>query len=262
MRAGGGGEHQIHPAHGGIALLIGGDRTPGRHHGLPVMVAAQGDGDGAPRLVEQRSGQPSHLPIANDHSPFSGEATQRLVQPVHRRPGRRPGHPDKPYTGLDLLTGGGGVAEQRLQHPVRRARLPGGGGGGLHLRDNLVLPPDLGAQPPRHLHQVTGGLLSAPGDKSVGKGGVRHPGNGTQQPPRVRLRPRLTGQVELGAVAGGQQDAALHPLPAPQAAVQLQHTAAGEGQALPQVDGGLVPVQAGHNQIHACSPFLTSTTEK
>ena len=36
-------------------------------------------------------------------------------QPVHSRPGRRPGHPDEADLCLDLLTGVGGIAEQAKQ---------------------------------------------------------------------------------------------------------------------------------------------------
>ena len=37
----------------------------------------------------------------------------------------------------------------------------------------------------------------------------------------------------------------------------------GDGQeGFPQTDGGLPPVQAGHTDVQASSPFFTSTTEK
>ena len=262
MGAGGGGEHQVHALHGLVALLVGGDGTPGGHHGLPVVVAAQGDGDGAPRLVKEGGRQPAHLSVADDQGLAALQAAQMGGQPVHGGPGRRPGHPDEAHSGLDLLAGGGGVAEQGLQHTVRRPRLTGGGGSRLHLGNDLILAPDLGAQAAGHLHQVAGRLLPRPGDKGSLKGGVIHPGGGAQQPPRVGQGPLRAGQIELGAVAGGQQHAALHPFPAVQTAVQLQHLIAGEGQPLPQVNGSLVPVQAGHNEIHVGSPFFTSTTEK
>ena len=260
--AGGGGEYQIHPLHRFITGLVGGDGAAGGYHRLPVVVAAQRHRDGAPRLVKEGGGQTAHLPIADDQGLSAFQAAQMGAQLVHRRPGCRTGHADEAHLGFNLLTGGGGIAEQGLQHSVRCARLPGGLNCPLHLGDDLILPPDLGAQAASHLHQVAGRLLPRPGDKGGLKGAVLHPRLIAQQPPGVGQRPLPAGQVQLGAVAGGQQHAARHPFPAGQAAVQLQHLVAGKGQLFPQVDGGAVPVQAGHNELHACPPFFTSTTEK
>ena len=260
--AGGGGEEQVHPLHGGVALLIGGHGAPGGHHGLPVAVGAQGDGDGAPQPVEQSGGQAAHLPVADDQGPLALQAPCVPRQPLHRALGRGAGHSGEGHLGLDLLACGGGVAEQDLQHPVRRAGLPGGGRRPLHLGEDLILPPDLGAQAAGHLHQVPGGLLPRAGDEGPGEGGVGQPRRRAQQRPRLRLRPGGAGEVELRAVAGGQEHAALHPLRRPEQPVQLHHPAPGEGEGFPQTDGGLPPVQAGHTDVQASSPFFTSTTEK
>ena len=193
MGTGGGGEYQVHALHGLIPLLVRGDGAPGGHHGLPVVVAAQSHGDGTSRLVEEGGRQPPHLSVADDQGLPALQAPQMGFQPVHGGPGRRPGHPNETNLRLNLLTGGGGVAEQGLQHPVRRARLTGGLNGALHLGDDLIFPPDLGAQAASHLHQVAGRLLPRPGDKSGLKGAVLHPRLGAQQPSRVGHGPLPAG---------------------------------------------------------------------
>ena len=171
-----------------------------------------------------------------------------LAQQGHPLAGRRGGQGGQAHGGANLLPGGDGGAKQGLQHGVGGSRLPGQGDGPLDLGQNLVLAPHPGAQTCRHLHQVFHRLAPLACDKGGGEGGELHPGGVAQHLPRVAGV--FTAQVDFRAVAGGQNHTAVDVGQLGDVGVQPLHVGGGEGQGLPQVDGGQMVFQAGHDNEH------------
>ena len=171
-----------------------------------MAVGAQGHRHGAPRLPEL-GGEPPHLPVADDQRPLAG-----------RPPGLPPGGPPPPGpprrgTRRSRAPCSGALSRPTPQcgrgSPARCRRSPPAGRWSEppDLGEDLILPPDPGAQAGGHLKEVASRLLPRQGPEGAVKEGALHP-RGLAQELGAGGQFPLPGAVELGAVAGGEEDAA------------------------------------------------------
>ena len=109
-----------------------------------------------------------------------------------------------------------------------------------------------------HLHQVPGGIQAGAGFKIGPQLLLADAGHPAEKPPG---RLAVAGQVQLRAVAGGEQHAAGDAGLLLEARQRPAQSLAGEGQLLPEGQGRAVAVQAGHGQAHF-HPSLAMTSEK
>ena len=236
----------------------------GECHGLSTVLARQGltAGHGSighhdahgPLGAEVRQAEVDHLARANEQHRGLGEVSEDLLGELH--PGRR--HRDRVGTNLSggahFLGHGEGPLEEVVQVHAQAARLVGLSGGLLQLAQNLGLTEHHGVQATGHAKDMSHGL----GLGVLVEVMNQFPGlhlRALCKPGQGLLTRRLglgRGQVELGAVAGGDQGllrgrAREHPSQSMQV---LPQRVARKGKPFPNRQGRGLVVEAKGKQLH------------
>ena len=252
--AAGGTHHHVALGQTLVPLAVVDAAAPGQYlHPAAAVLPHRHRHLGAP-LQEGGGGPLAHLTVTNDQAPLSGEVIPFLPHPVNGQLGGGSVGGGQQELGFHPLGSRHRVAEQHLQGAAAALGLPSPRQGVFYLSQDLVLPQNHGPKAAGQGKKVRHRLSLLPAHQVFPVIRRVHSLQTAQNPGQCHRS--LGADPKLRPVAGGKENATLHPRGGADRLHSRLGSGSGEGKPFPDLHRSQAVVHANHLYLHVVTHFI------